>query len=62
MTSDNNNSDNAEEPMSEWMKIMLEEMDRKRDEREQALEELARRGSSCRKSRQQADGDAEESS
>jgi hypothetical protein len=42
---DANDDDPQSAPrMSEWMKVMLEEMDRKRAEHEEAKEELERRG------------------
>lgn len=44
--SDNKKDDEEEreQQMSEWMKVMLEEMDRKRIEHQEGAEELARRG------------------
>jgi hypothetical protein len=43
-------NDNAEAAMSEWMQIMLEEMERKRDEQEEAREELELRTEDAPKS------------
>jgi len=41
MAAESNNDNGA--PLSEWMKVMLEEIERKDSEQAQAREELARR-------------------